>query len=70
MYAACHACSTPSHASTAADSVPGCPYAVIARDLQSVVFYDSKGAFVGVRRPGSGKPIEVEGLKLVVDQVW
>lgn len=32
---------------------------ILARDLQSVVFYDSKGTFIGVRRPDSGKPIEV-----------
>mmetsp|Transcript_7898 Transcript_7898/g.16927 ORF Transcript_7898/g.16927 Transcript_7898/m.16927 type:complete len:578 (-) Transcript_7898:1713-3446(-) len=42
---------------------------ILARDLQSVVFYDSKGQFVGVRRPGSGKPIEVEGVQVVVDDV-
>lgn len=43
--------------------------AVIARDLQQVVLYDSKGQFVGVRRPGSGKPIEVEGQQLVVESL-
>ena len=32
---------------------------VFARDFQTVVIYDSKGQFVGVRRPGSGLPIEV-----------
>nr|AAM47499.1 c-type cytochrome synthesis 1 [Chlamydomonas reinhardtii] len=42
---------------------------ILARDPQSVVFYDAKGQFVGVRRPGSGKPIEVEGLALVVEDV-
>ncbi len=42
---------------------------IVARDLQSVIFYDANGQFVGVRRPGSGKPIEVEGLQLVVDGV-
>jgi cytochrome c biogenesis protein len=42
---------------------------VLARDPQSVVLYDSKGQFVGVRRPGSGKPITVEGLTLVVDDI-
>eukprot|EP01025_Chloroclados_australasicus_P056046 TRINITY_DN6884_c1_g2_i2.p1 TRINITY_DN6884_c1_g2~~TRINITY_DN6884_c1_g2_i2.p1 ORF type:complete len:422 (-),score=28.00 TRINITY_DN6884_c1_g2_i2:12-1277(-) len=35
---------------------------VVARDFQSVVFYNSKGEFAGVRRVTSGKPIEVEGL--------
>jgi hypothetical protein len=34
--------------------------AVLARDPQSVIFYDSRGQFVGVRRPGSGKPIQVK----------
>jgi cytochrome c biogenesis protein len=37
---------------------------LVARDLQSVVVYDSRGQFVGVRRPGSNKPIEVEGLQV------
>ena len=32
---------------------------VVARDFQTVALYGSDGAFVGVRRPGSGKPIEV-----------
>lgn len=49
-------------------TVPLLP-AVLARDPQSVVFYDSKGQFVGVRRPGSGKAIQVEGLQLVVEGV-
>lgn len=43
--------------------------AVLARDPQSLVIYDSKGAFVGVRRPDSGNAIEVEGLSLVVDGI-
>lgn len=43
--------------------------AVLARDPQSVIFYDTRGQFVGVRRPGSGKPIEVEGVKLVAERV-
>jgi cytochrome c biogenesis protein len=42
---------------------------IVARDMQSVIFYDAKGQFVGVRRPGSGKVIEVEGLQLVADRV-
>lgn len=41
----------------------------LARDLQSVVIYDSKGEFIGVRRPGSGKPITVEGVDVVVDDI-
>ena len=32
---------------------------VVARDFQTVVLYNSDGSFAGVRRPGSGKPIEV-----------
>ena len=35
---------------------------VVARDFQTVVLYGSDGAFVGVRRPGSGKPIEVRPM--------
>ncbi|KXZ49277.1 hypothetical protein GPECTOR_22g871 [Gonium pectorale] len=42
---------------------------ILARDPQSVVFYDASGQFVGVRRPGSGKAITVEGLQLVVEDV-
>jgi len=42
---------------------------ILARDPQSVVFYNTKGQFVGVRRPGSKKPIEVEGIKLVVEDI-
>ncbi|GLC35607.1 copper chaperone [Pleodorina starrii] len=42
---------------------------ILARDPQSVVFYDASGQFVGVRRPGSGKPITVEGLQVVVEDV-
>lgn len=41
----------------------------LARDLQSVVIYDSTGKFVGVRRPGSGKPINVEGVDVVVERI-
>lgn len=36
---------------------------------QTVTFYDSRGEFAGVRRLGSGKPIEVEGLRLTADAV-
>jgi cytochrome c biogenesis protein len=41
----------------------------LARDLQSVVIYDSKGTFIGVRRPGSGKPLNVEGVDIVVERI-
>ena len=42
---------------------------ILAQDLQSVVFYDSRGEFVGVRRPGSGKSISVEGMEVTVDGI-
>ncbi|KAL2635224.1 hypothetical protein R1flu_006703 [Riccia fluitans] len=42
---------------------------ILARDLQSVVFYDQEGRFVGVRRPGSGRPIEVDGTSILVEDV-
>ncbi len=32
---------------------------IFARDFQTVVIYDAQGKFVGVRRPGSGLPIQV-----------
>ncbi len=32
---------------------------IFARDFQTVVIYDTQGKFVGVRRPGSGLPIQV-----------
>ena len=51
-----------------ADPSPN-PHPDLARDPQSVIIYDSRGKFVGVRRPDSGKPIEVEGLSLVVDGI-
>ena len=35
---------------------------LLMRDLQSVAVYDTSGAFVGVRRPDSGKPIQVVHL--------
>ena len=41
----------------------------LARDLQTVTIYDASGQFAGVRRPGSGKPIEVEGIQIVVDNI-
>lgn len=40
---------------------------ILARDPRTVTVYDGKGAFIGVRRPGSGKPISVEGVELVID---
>lgn len=42
---------------------------LLAQDFQSVVVYDSTGKFVGVRRPGSGKALEVEGVRLQVEDI-
>ena len=42
---------------------------IIARDFQTVALYDSQGKFVGVRRPGSNKPIEIDGLQIIVDNL-
>eukprot|EP00271_Cylindrocystis_brebissonii_P005528 TRINITY_DN17608_c0_g1_i1.p1 TRINITY_DN17608_c0_g1~~TRINITY_DN17608_c0_g1_i1.p1 ORF type:complete len:607 (+),score=132.82 TRINITY_DN17608_c0_g1_i1:382-2202(+) len=42
---------------------------ILARDFQNVVVYDADGNFVGVRRPGSARPISVNGVELVVDEV-
>lgn len=40
-----------------------------ARDFQQVIIYGSDGQFVGVRRPGSGRPIEVDGQQLVIEDL-
>lgn len=40
---------------------------MLARDLQSIVLYDQEGKFVGVRRPSSKLPIEIDGIKIVVE---
>ncbi|KAE8008462.1 hypothetical protein FH972_004973 [Carpinus fangiana] len=39
---------------------------MLARDLQSIVLYDQEGKFVGVRRPGSKLPIDIDGTKIVI----
>ncbi|GAB4853933.1 copper chaperone [Ancistrocladus abbreviatus] len=39
---------------------------MLARDLQSIVLYDQQGKFVGVRRPNSELPIEIDGTKIVI----
>ncbi|XP_031286685.1 cytochrome c biogenesis protein CCS1, chloroplastic [Pistacia vera] len=39
---------------------------MLARDLQSIVIYDQEGNFVGIRRPNSKLPIEVDGSKIVI----
>ena len=41
---------------------------MLARDLQSVVLYDKEGKFVGVRRPGSNLPIEINGSKILIEE--
>lgn len=40
---------------------------MLARDLQSIVLYDQEGKFVGVRRPSSKLPIEIDGIKIVIE---
>ena len=37
--------------------------------LQTVTFYDSKGEFAGVRRLGSGKAMEVEGMSITPELI-
>jgi len=44
-------------------SAEGKGISILARDLQTVVFYDQEGNFVGVRRPGSRKAIEVDKVR-------
>ncbi|XP_052193455.1 cytochrome c biogenesis protein CCS1, chloroplastic isoform X2 [Diospyros lotus] len=39
---------------------------MLARDLQSIILYDQQGKFVGVRRPNSKLPIEIDGVKIVI----
>ncbi|CDO97088.1 unnamed protein product [Coffea canephora] len=39
---------------------------MLARDLQSIVLYDQQGRFVGVRRPDSKLPIDIDGIKIVI----
>ncbi|MQL82220.1 hypothetical protein Taro_014692 [Colocasia esculenta] len=40
---------------------------MLARDLQSIVLYDQQGKFVGVRRPNSNLPIEIDGSKIIIE---
>lgn len=37
--------------------------------MDTVTLYDSSGSFAGVRRAGSGKPITVDGVTLVIDDI-
>lgn len=39
---------------------------MLARDLQSIVLYDQEGKFVGVRRPSSKLPIDIDGMKIEI----
>jgi cytochrome c biogenesis protein len=50
-------------------SAEGKGISILARDLQTVVFYDQQGDFVGVRRPGSKKSIEVDKVTIVVEDL-
>ncbi|KAK9792693.1 hypothetical protein WJX73_002523 [Symbiochloris irregularis] len=40
---------------------------MLAKDFQLVTLYKADGTFAGVRRIGSGTPIEVEGMRIVID---
>ncbi|XP_010999381.1 PREDICTED: cytochrome c biogenesis protein CCS1, chloroplastic [Populus euphratica] len=40
---------------------------MLARDLQSIVLYDQEGKFVGVRRPNSKLPIDINGMKIIIE---
>lgn len=40
---------------------------MLARDLQSIVIYDEEGKFAGIRRPNSKLPIEIDGMKIVIE---
>ncbi|ERN17597.1 hypothetical protein AMTR_s00059p00156080 [Amborella trichopoda] len=40
---------------------------MLARDLQSIVLYDQEGKFAGVRRPSSKLPIDIDGMKIVIE---
>lgn len=40
---------------------------MLARDLQSIALYDQEGNFVGVRRPGSKLPIDIDGMEIVIE---
>lgn len=39
---------------------------MLARDLQSIILYDQQGKFVGVRRPNSKLPIEIDGVNIII----
>lgn len=58
----------PLEAAPTADSTPK-GISFLAKDLESVVVYDSSGKFVGVRRPTSKKPITVDGVDVVIQNI-
>jgi len=41
----------------------------LAKDFESIIIYNSKGEFVGVRRPTSKKPIQVDGIEVVLGDI-
>lgn len=49
---------------TNSSSVKG--ISMLARDLQSIILYDQEGKFVGVRRPDSNLPVDIDGTKIVI----
>ncbi|KAL6880466.1 hypothetical protein ACP4OV_012031 [Aristida adscensionis] len=40
---------------------------MLARDLQSIVLYDQEGKFVGLHRPSSKLPIEINGNEILIE---
>ncbi|KAK8961805.1 hypothetical protein KSP40_PGU016562 [Platanthera guangdongensis] len=40
---------------------------MLTRDLQSIVLYDLEGKFVGIRRPSSKLPIDIDGMKIMIE---
>lgn len=67
----------PRAASDAESSLPPRGISFVCRDLRTVAAYDADGVFLGVRRPGSGRPLIVTGaardgrgdLSVVIDDV-
>lgn len=51
-----------------ADSKPK-GISLLAKDLESIIVYDSSGNFAGVRRPTSQKPITVDGIEIVIRDI-
>ena len=58
--------------SSSQEGEPGAPprgVSILARDFQVVTLYKADGTFAGVRRIGSGNPIEVDGMRIYIDGV-